>query len=122
MNHEHHEFYPQIHRTTEAMGNDQTPTPVKGHVSTHTDGTYYISVEGADGQQVADLIVSAMSRMPNAKQPTNGFFEFCAGIVIYSLLAAGLVNLITWVVQPQAPPRPTQAQIQISLEERGSGR
>ena len=113
--------YPQVYHTVEAWEVDDTPILFKAYVS-RTDKGYHISAEGEEGQQVADLIVSAIRQMPENKKQSNGFFEFCAGIVIYSLLAAGLVNLITWVVQPQAPPRPTQTQIQISLEERGSGR
>lgn len=104
-----HEFYPQVYRTTEAMGVDQTPTPVKGHVSTtHTDGSYYISAEGADGQQVADLIISAIRQMPaNKKRTENGFLSFTVGLLFISFVTVAIVNIFFLA----NPPQPTTTQI-----------
>lgn len=107
----------QIHRTTEAIGTDQTPTPVEVHISKNGED-FYVNAKGADGQQVADLIISALRQMPNARQPSNGFPEFALGLLLISFLTVAIVN-IYFLANPQ---KPTQSQIQISLDERGSGR
>ena len=107
------DLYPQVHTTTAALGSDQTPTPVKVCIS-KTGEDYSISAEGADGQQVVDLTVSAMSRMPNNKKTASGFLEFTVGLLFFSFLSVAIVNLF-FLANPQ--PRP-----QAELQNRGSGR
>lgn len=114
------EIYPQIYRTTEAMGTDQTPTPIKISVSKNGED-FYINAEGADGQQVSDAISSAIRQMPGAKkQSANGFLEFAIGLLFISFVTVAIVNIFFLM----NPHRPTQNQTQISLveDERGADR
>lgn len=112
------EIYPQIHSqvhsTTTAIGRGagETPTPVKAYVSKSIDG-YYVSAEGTDGQQVVDLIVSALRQIPdNKKRVDNGFFEWAFGLLFCAFVTVAVVNIFFLMnPQPQSP--------QIQLQEGG---
>ena len=105
------EIYPQVYRTTEAMGTDQTPTPISISVSKHGED-YYVNAEGADGQQVADVVSIAIRQLTGGKPEhilvSSGFRDFAIGLLIISSVTVAIVNIYTL-----ANPSPTTPTSQI---------
>jgi hypothetical protein len=80
----------QYHTTSTALGQGNlVPTPLEITLDTEGDD-FSLTVRGSDGQQVTDVIVSTIAKMPGRKQPDRGITEFIvafAAIAILFLLA-----------------------------------
>lgn len=108
------DHYKQVHRTTEAKGEGQTPTPIEGYVS-KTGDDFYLNIKGADGQQVADLILQALGQIPKKKESAgSGFCEWAFGLVLCSIASVAIVNSLAPSLNPnsQSNPQPVQTQPQ----------
>lgn len=107
---------PEIYTSVDSETNywKDENTFLKAHVSHHSDGTWYVNAKGKDGQQVADLIVSALRQMPeNKKREESGFLSFAVGLLFVSFVTVAIVNSYFLANPPQ--PIPT-------LGEKGTGR